>query len=158
MLNVLVLCTGNSVRSILAEAILRQDRSGRVTAYSAGSNPTGTVNPDALRLLDRKGISVAGLRSKSWNEFLGARAPEMNLVVTVCASTASEHQPVWPGMPLSTHWGMDDPAVVPADQRDLAFVDAYNRLSTRVSALLALPFEEMNGVELKAQIDAIGAI
>jgi len=140
MFNVLILCTGNSARSILAEAIFNRDVAGRVQAWSAGSNPTGVVNPAALRLLAAKGLPARGYRSKSWDEFASPGAPQMDLVVTVCGSAAGE---VWPGAPLRCHWGVDDPAAAPPDQIDVAFQIAYHRLSARINAFLALPFEAM---------------
>lgn len=156
MYHVLVLCTGNSARSILAEAILARDGAGRIRAHSAGSNPTGRINPAALKLLERRGLPTAGLRSKSWNEFASPGAPEMDLVITVCASAAGEVCPIWPGAPLTAHWGIDDPASAPADQIDLAFQIAYHRLSARINAFLALPFEEMTPEQLKPRLAAIG--
>ncbi len=129
MFNILILCTGNSARSILAEAIFNRDGAGWVQAYSAGSNPTGLVHPAALRLLATKGLATRGYRSKSWHEFAAPGAPEMDLVVTVCAAAAGERCPVWPGAPLSCHWAVDDPASAPPDQIGAAFQIAYHRLS-----------------------------
>ncbi len=156
MFNILVLCTGNSARSILAEAILNRDGAGRVQAFSAGSNPTGRVHPGALALLARRGLPVTGWRSKSWDEFAAPGAPAMDLVITVCASAAGETCPIWPGVPLRAHWGIDDPAAAPADQIDLAFQIAYHRLSARINAFLALPFETIPGNVLIGQLAAIG--
>jgi protein-tyrosine-phosphatase len=156
MFNILVLCTGNSARSILAEAILNRDGAGRVQAWSAGSNPTGVVNSAALRLLEAKGLPTRGYRSKSWDEFAAPGAPEMDLVVTVCSAAAGEICPVWPGAPLRAHWGVDDPAIAPPDQIDMAFRLAYQRLSARIGALLALPFEAMKRPALQAALDRIG--
>ena len=156
MFNILVICTGNSARSILAEAILNRDGAGRVVAHSAGSNPTGIVNPGALRLLARKGLSAEGYRSKSWDEFAAPGAPDMDMIVTVCASAAGEVCPHWPGAPMSTHWGVDDPATAPEDQIDLAFQIAYHRLSARINAFLALPFETMPPDDLKPHLLTIG--
>lgn len=155
MFNVLVLCTGNSARSILAEAILNRDGAGRVQAWSAGSNPTGRVHGEAIRLLGAKGLPTAGYRSKSWDEFAAPGAPQMDLVVTVCASAAGETCPVWPGAPLTTHWGVDDPAAAPADQRALAFEIAYHRLSARINDFLSLKFETMDRAALADALDAI---
>ena len=152
MFNILVLCTGNSARSILAEAIFNRDGAGRVQAWSAGSNPTGLVNPGATRLLAAKGFPTRGYRSKSWNEFAAAGAPEMDMVVTVCSSAAGEVCPVWPGTPLRCHWGIDDPAAAPADQIDTAFQIAYHLLSARINAFLALPFETMKPDALHARL------
>ncbi|HUS53928.1 MAG TPA: arsenate reductase ArsC [Thermohalobaculum sp.] len=156
MFNVLILCTGNSARSILAEAIFNRDGVDWVKAYSAGSNPTGVVNPAASRLLATKGLPTLGYRSKSWLEFAAPGAPEMDLVITVCASAAGEICPIWPGAPLTCHWGVDDPANAPPDLIGAAFQIAYHRLSTRINAFLALPFETLTGESLKAQLDRIG--
>ena len=158
MRHILVLCTGNSARSILAEAVLNRDGAGRVRAYSAGSRPTGRVNPGALRLLERLGLPTEGYRSKSWDEFAAPGAPKMDLVVTVCDSAAGETCPVWPGAPLTAHWGVDDPAAAPEDQIDRAFRVAYHRLSARINAFLALDFEDMDRAALKTRLDAIARI
>ena len=155
MYNILVLCTGNSARSILAEAILNRDGAGRVRAWSAGSNPTGRVNPGAISLLERKGLPGQGYRSKSWDEFASPGAPDMHLVITVCASAAGEVCPAWPGAPMTAHWGVDDPAIAPTDQLDLAFQAAYHRLSVRINAFLALPFERMGPDDLRLRLAAI---
>lgn len=155
MFRILVLCTGNSTRSILAEAIFNRDGAGRVQAWSAGSNPTGRVNPGALRLLERRGLPTTGYRSKSWNEFAASGAPEMQLIVTVCAAAAGEVCPTWPGAPLTAHWGVDDPAAAPQDQIDVAFQIAYHRLSARINAFLALPFEAMSRSDLTRQLQAM---
>jgi protein-tyrosine-phosphatase len=157
MFNVLILCTGNSARSILAEAILNRDGAGRVRAWSAGSNPTGVVNPAALRLLEAKGLATRGFRSKGWDEFAAPGAPEMDLVVTVCSAAAGEVCPVWPGTPLRAHWGVDDPATAPPDQIGMAFQIAYHQLSARINSLLALPFETLGRDELQKRLDRIGA-
>lgn len=158
MRRVLVLCTGNSARSILAEAVLNRDGAERVRAYSAGSRPTGRVNPGAVRLLERLGLPTEGCCSKSWDEFAAPGAPQMDLVITVCDSAAGETCPVWPGAPLTAHWGMDDPAAAPEDQIDRAFRVAYHRLSARINAFLAQPFEDMDRVKLKTRLDAISHI
>lgn len=156
MFNILVLCTGNSARSILGEAILNRDGAGRVRAWSAGSNPTGLVNPGALRLLEAKGLPTQGYRSKSWDEFAAPGAPVMDMVITVCSSAAGEVCPVWPGAPLRCHWGVDDPAAAPRDQIDTAFQVAYHLLSARIHAFLALPFETMDHETLQHHLDRIG--
>jgi len=156
MFNILILCTGNSARSILAEAIFNRDGAGWVNAYSAGSNPTGVINPAALRLLATKGMETRGYRSKSWDEFAAPGAPAIDLVITVCSSAAGEVCPVWPGAPLRCHWGIDDPASAPSDQIGAAFQIAYHRLSARINAFLALPFEDLTGDSLQARIDRIG--
>ena len=148
MRHILVLCTGNSARSILAEAVLNRDGAGRVRAYSAGSRPTGRVNPGALRLLERLGLPTEGYRSKSWDEFAAPGAPKMDLVVTVCDSA--------PGQ--TGHWGVDDPAAAPEDQINRAFRVAYHRLSARINAFLALDFEDMDRAALKTRLDAIARI
>ncbi len=156
MFNILILCTGNSARSILAEAIFNRDGGEWVKAYSAGSNPTGLVHPAALRLLAAKRMPTRGYRSKSWDEFAAPGTPEMSMVITVCASAAGEVCPVWPGAPLFCHWGVDDPASAPPDQIGAAFQIAYHHLSIRINAFLALPFESLDGESLQAQLDHIG--
>ena len=158
MRHILVLCTGNSARSILAEAVLNRDGAGRVRAYSAGSKPAGRVNPGAIRLLERLGLPTAGYRSKSWDEFTAAGAPQMDLVITVCDSAAGETCPVWPGAPLMAHWGVDDPAAAPEAEIDRAFRVAYHHLSARINTFLALDFEEMDRATLKTRLDAISHI
>ncbi len=156
MFNILVLCTGNSARSILAEAIFNRDGGEWVKAYSAGSNPTGLVHSAALRLLAAKGLPVRGYRSKSWHEFAAPGAPGMDLVITVCAAAEGERCPVWPGAPLTCHWGVDDPAGAPPDQIGAAFEIAYHSLSARINAFLALPFETLDGDSLQARLHRIG--
>ncbi|MBY8975727.1 arsenate reductase ArsC [Rhodobacteraceae bacterium NNCM2] len=155
MFNVLVLCTGNATRSILAEAILNRDGGERIAAYSAGSNPIGRVHPAATALLERRGIPVNGYRSKSWDEFAAPGAPELDLVITVCPSAAAEVMPDWPGSPMTIHWAIDEPAVAPADQIDLAFQLAYHQLSSRINRFLALPFETMSRPELRRALTRI---
>jgi arsenate reductase len=156
MFNILILCTGNSARSILAEAIFNRDGAGWVKAYSAGSNPTGAVNPATLRLLATNGMATRGYRSKSWDEFAAPGAPQMDLVITVCSSAAGEICPAWPGAPLRCHWGIDDPASAPPDQLGAAFQIAYHCLSARINAFLALPFESLTGESLQTRLDRIG--
>ena len=158
MRHILVLCTGNSARSILAEAVLNRDGAGRVRAYSAGSKPAGRVNPGAVRLLERLGLPTEDYRSKSWDEFAAACAPQMDLVITVCDSAAGETCPVWPGAPLTAHWGVDDPAAAPETGIDKAFRVAYHRLSARINAFLALDFEDMDRATLQTRLDAISRI
>ena len=155
MFTVLVLCTGNSARSIMAEAIFRREGAGRVRAFSAGSNPTGTVNPATIRLLARKGYPTTGWRSKSWEEFAAPGAPAIDLVVTVCDGAAGEVCPVWPGAPLRAHWPVEDPAAAPPDQIDVAFLHAYHRLAAHINAFLALPFETMAREALQRALDRI---
>ena len=156
MLSILILCTGNSARSILAEAIFNRDGADRVIAYSAGSNPTGRVHPQALRLLERRGFPTSGYRSKSWDEFTGSGAPRMDLVITVCGSAAAETCPIWPGKPFTAHWGVDDPATAPENEASLAFQHAYHRLSARANAFLALPLEDLDRMTLAERASEIG--
>lgn len=140
MRNVLFLCTGNSARSVLAEVLLNELGAGRFRAYSAGSNPTGTVNPGALKKLADKGHSTEGLSSKSWDVFSGPAAPDIDIVITVCDNAAGESCPVWNGSPVTAHWGIPDPAYFDAEEaRDAAFDLAYTRLRWRIEKLLELP-------------------
>jgi arsenate reductase len=157
-LNVLFLCTGNSARSIMAEALLNAMGRGRFKAYSAGSRPTGRVNPFALELLQQNGLPVAGLRSKSWDEFARPGAPAMDFVFTVCDSAAGEACPIWPGQPVSAHWGMEDPAAVGGDdeKRRAAFRRAYELLQRRIGLLLRLPVADLDRAALAARLNAIG--
>ena len=156
--NVLFLCTGNSARSILAEAYLNSAASGRFVAYSAGSHPAGKVNPFALELLRKHGIGSEGLRSKNWDEFARPGAPKMSFVFTVCHNAAGEVCPIWPGQPTTSHWGIEDPAVVQGSDADKrkAFLKAYTQLATRINLLLNLPIEKLDRVALKARLDEIG--
>lgn len=157
-LNVLFLCTGNSARSILAEAFLNSSGGGQFRAYSAGSHPAGEVNPLALELLEKNRISTVGLRSKNWDEFAKPGAPRMDFVFTVCDSAAGETCPVWPGQPITAHWGVPDPAAVQgtdADKRK-AFHEAFTQLSTRIRLFLNLPFQKVEQAALKRKLDAIG--
>lgn len=156
--NILILCTGNSARSILAEAIINREGKGRFRAYSAGSQPKGEPNPFALELLASLDYSTADLRSKTWNEFAGPGAPRMDLVITVCDSAAGEACPIWPGHPLVAHWGIPDPAGVEgtAAQKRAAFAEAYRRLLSRVTALVDLPVESLPQQDLKARLAEIG--
>jgi len=157
-LSVLFLCTGNSARSIMAEAYLNRAGKGRVVAYSAGSHPTGKVNPYALELLASNSLPTAGLRSKSWEEFARPGAPEMDLVLTVCDQAAGEVCPVWPGQPITAHWGVDDPAKVVGSDADKrrAFVRAYAALSGRINLLLALPLDRLGRLALSRRLAEIG--
>jgi arsenate reductase (thioredoxin) len=147
-LRILVLCTGNSARSILAEALFNELGQGRVRAYSAGSQPTGVVNPYALTTLAAHGIQKADARSKKWDEFLGVDAPKIDLVVTVCGSAADEACPYFPGDWLITHWGIDDPAHVPEPEKAAAFELAYQRLHKKISAFFAVDFERLQRDQL----------
>ena len=148
MKSVLFLCTGNSARSILAEAYLNQAARGRFRGYSAGSHPAGRVNPFALELLRETGLPTAGARSKSWDEFARPDAPKIDFVVTVCDSAAAEVCPVWPGHPVKAHWGVPDPAAVEGtdEQKRHAFKDALTTLSRRIDLFLALPVEKLDEI------------
>jgi arsenate reductase (thioredoxin) len=156
--NVLFLCTGNSARSILAEVTLNAIGGGRFKAYSAGSFPNGRVNPFAMELLQSKGLSTEGLRSKSWDEFAKPGAPFLHFVFTVCDQAAAEPCPVWPGQPMTAHWGVPDPAAVEGsdDVKRKAFQDTFITLHRRISLFTALPFSKLQGMALKEQLDAIG--
>jgi arsenate reductase len=156
--NVLFLCTGNSARSILAEAYLNTRGRGRFTGYSAGSHPTGKVNPFALEILEKNRIDTSNLRSKSWAEFAQTGAPRMHFVFTVCDQAAGEVCPVWPGQPVTAHWGVDDPARAEgtdAEKRQ-AFMRAFAVLSTRINLLLNLPLDKLDRLVLKNKLDEIG--
>jgi protein-tyrosine-phosphatase len=159
-MNVLVLCTGNSARSILLESILRHFSDGQISAYSAGSHPAGAVNPGALAQLKAIGLPLTGLRSKSWDEFATKGAPEMDLVITVCGNARDEACPVWIGAPVTAHWGADDPADVtePAEAVHVAFSEAYTRLRKYADAFIALPFEDMSRIELQDAVRKIGEL
>ena len=158
MLNVLFLCTGNSARSILAEASLNSAGKGRFTAYSAGSHPAGKVNPLALELLEENRLPTGGLRSKSWDEFARPGAPKIDFVFTVCDNAAGEACPLWPGQPITAHWGVADPAAASGTdaERRKAFLRAFTELSTRINLLLALPLDELEPRALKSRLDQIG--
>src|SRR4249920_3657337 len=145
ILNVLFLCTGNSARSVMAESIVNFIGKRKFKAYSAGSHPTGTVNPFAVELLAKNGLPTAGLRSKSWSEFTGPEAPFMHFVFTVCDQTAAEVCPVWPGQPMTAHWGVPDPAAVEGsdDVKRKAFFAAYNALNRRISIFVSLPLAKL---------------
>jgi len=157
-LNVLFLCTGNSARSILAEAYLNSAGKGRFTAYSAGSHPAGKVNPFAIDLLEKNRLPAQGLRSKNWDEFAAPGAPKMDFVFTVCDNAAGEVCPIWPGQPITARWGVADPAtVVGSDEaKRKAFLRAFTELSTRINLLLALPIEKLERTALKRKLDQIG--
>jgi arsenate reductase (thioredoxin) len=157
--NVLVLCTGNSARSILGEVLFNVLGCGRVRAYSAGSKPAGRVNPGALALLAEQGIPKEGLRSKSWDEFAAPDAPQFDFIFTVCDNAANEACPVWPGHPASAHWGIPDPAHVEGDAaRRAAFEKAYAQLERRIRAFVVLPLNTMDRAALKAKLAEIGRI
>ena len=156
--NVLFLCTGNSARSILAEAILNHKARGTMTAYSAGSHPSGTPRPEALRQLQSAGISIEGLRSKSWNEFAAPGAPHLDFVFTVCDNAANEQCPFWPGQPMTAHWGIPDPAAVQGTEEEIAraFGDAFVIMDRRISLFLALPLATLDTLAIQRDIQAIG--
>ena len=156
--NVLFLCTGNSARSIMAEAILNFKGRPQFTAYSAGSHPTGKVRPEALRQLEIAHIPTSGLRSKSWDEFSKPEAPRLDFVFTVCDSAANEVCPVWPGQPLTAHWGVPDPAAVVGtpEQVRRTFRDAFFLLDRRISLFLSLPLTSIDRLALKKELDNIG--
>ena len=154
--NVLFLCTGNSARSILAEALLNQKGRGRFRAYSAGSFPKGAVHPMALKTLESVGLPTAGLRSKSWNEFAADGAPELDFVFTVCDNAANETCPIWPGHPMTAHWGIEDPANVVGEGQKKAFERAMFYLNNRISLFLNLPLEALDSMTLKNRLRDIG--
>lgn len=158
--NVLVLCTGNSARSILAEASINREGQGRFHAYSAGSHPKGEPNPIGSELLQSLGYDVSGFRSKSWSEFAEPGAPKMDFIITVCDSAAGESCPYWPGHPLVAHWGIPDPAEVKGMQaeRRSSFQEAYRQLTNRITAFVNLPIDKLSPPELKARLAEIGAM
>ncbi|MBC9032668.1 arsenate reductase ArsC [Sphingomonas sp. JC676] len=154
--NVLFLCTGNSARSILAEAAMNKLGAGRFRAFSAGSFPKGEVHPMTLELLSSLHYPVEGLRSKSWDEFTGPDAPQLDFIFTVCDNAAGETCPIWPGRPVSAHWGIDDPAAVEGEGQREAFKAALRYLSNRISLFLALPHESHDRMALKSKLREIG--
>lgn len=156
--NVLFLCTGNSARSVLCEAILNRIGKGKFVAYSAGSAPKGEVNPHTLALLNRLGFSTEGLRSKSWEEFAAPGAPALDFVFTVCDDAANEVCPVWPGQPMTAHWGVPDPAAAQGDEKAVAFAfrDAFQILQRRIELFANLPVKSLDRMSLKKRLDEIG--
>jgi protein-tyrosine-phosphatase len=156
--SVLFLCTGNSARSILAEAYLNSAGRGRFAGYSAGSHPAGRVNPFALELLAKHRLPAEGLRSKNWDEFARPGAPRMSFVFTVCDSAAGEVCPVWPGQPVTAHWGIEDPAAVQGTdaEKRKAFLKAFTQLAARINLLLNLPIDKLDRMTLQAKLDDIG--
>lgn len=156
--NVLFLCTGNSARSIMAEGIMNAKGRPRFTAYSAGSHPSGIVRPEALRQLDSAHIETTNFRSKSWEEFAKPDAPKLDFVFTVCDSTAKEVCPIWPGQPVTAHWGVPDPAAVTGTEEEIqrAYRDAFFMLERRISLFLCLPLTSIDGFALKKKLDDIG--
>jgi arsenate reductase len=156
--NALFLCTGNSARSIMAEAILRHNGAPTFQAFSAGSHPSGTVRPEALHQLELAGISTTGLRSKSWDEFAQPDAPKLDFVFTVCDNAANEQCPFWPGQPMTAHWGIEDPAAVKGtpEQIERAFNIAFTLLDRRIALFLSLPLATLSQLTLKKELDRIG--
>jgi arsenate reductase len=156
--NVLFLCTGNSARSIMAESILNQVGGGRFKAYSAGSQPTRNVNPYALDLLKQSRMPVNDLRSKAWDEFAAPGAPMLDFIFTVCDNAAGEVCPLWPGKPVSAHWGVEDPAAVEGsvDTQRRAFTTAFNQLRNRITMFSSLPLDKLNALALKKKLSEIG--
>ena len=156
--NVLFLCTGNSARSILAEAIMNREGQGRFKGFSAGSHPKGQVHPFALDLLKKMNHPIDGLRSKGWEEFAAPNAPEMDFVFTVCDNAANEVCPVWPGQPMSAHWGLPDPAEAAGSETEqrLAFADTYRMLRNRISIFISLPMKSLDRLSLQKRLEDIG--
>lgn len=154
--NVLFLCTGNSARSILAEAILNKEGAGRFRAFSAGSFPKGQVHPLSIKLLGELDYPTEGYRSKSWNEFAAAGAPPLDFIFTVCDDAAGETCPTWPGQPMTAHWGIPDPAAAAPDRQERAFRDAYFALQRRVGLFLSLPLESIDAMSLQTKLREIG--
>ena len=157
-LNVLFLCTGNSARSIMAEAIINRVGMGKFKGYSAGSMPSGKVHPMALQLLNKLNYDTSNARSKSWEEFAAPGAPELDFVFTVCDNAANEVCPIWPGQPMSAHWGLPDPVAVEGTEveRTLAFADTYRMLNNRISIFTSLPLTELDKISLQRRLDDIG--
>lgn len=158
MRNVLFLCTGNSARSILGEALLNRDGAGRFRAYSAGSQPKGVPHPAAIALLNELGFSTNELRSKSWEEYSRPDAPVMDMIITVCDNAAGETCPIWPGHPATAHWGIEDPAAVEGEGQRQAFLNAMTYLKRRIDLLLALPDDEMELVKWRDEVRDIGKL
>ena len=156
--NVLFLCTGNSARSIMAEAIMNRKGNGNFTAFSAGSHPAGIIRPEAIRQLEKAGLDATGARSKSWEEFSTPDSPHLNFVFTVCDNAANEVCPIWPGQPMTAHWGIPDPAAVQgtADEIDHAFSQAFQALDRRISLFLSLPLGTLDRFAIQKEIDKIG--
>jgi protein-tyrosine-phosphatase len=156
--NVLFLCTGNSARSIMGEALLNNIGRGHFRAYSAGSHPAGQVNPFAIELLEKSRLPTEGLRSKSWEEFAAIGAPQLDFIFTVCDKAAGEVCPVWPGQPMTAHWGIEDPAAVQGGDEDKrkAFMNALTQLHRRISLFVSLPMDKLDRLSLQPRLDAIG--
>jgi arsenate reductase (thioredoxin) len=156
--NILFLCTGNSARSIMAEAIMNRKGVPNFTAYSAGSHPSGKVRSEALRQIEDAGLNTAGFHSKSWDEFATRSAPVMNFVFTVCDNAANEVCPVWPGQPITAHWGVPDPAAATGtpEEIDRAYRQAFSILERRITLMLSLPLASLDSMALKSELDSIG--
>ncbi len=156
--NVLFLCTGNSARSVMAEAILNRKGGAHFKAFSAGSHPAGEVNPNTLRLLKNFGFDTTAFRSKSWDEFASADAPQMDFVITVCDNAAGEVCPIWPGQPMSAHWGFPDPAAFEGSEAQVAafFAEIYGQIERRIDIFINLPLATLNELAIKREIDKIG--
>ncbi len=157
-LNVLFLCTGNSARSVIAEAILNREGRGKFRAYSAGSQPKGQVHPYTLDLLRKLNFDVSQMRSKSWSEFATPDAPRLDFVFTVCDNAANESCPVWPGQPMTAHWGVPDPAAATGNEAEIhfAFADTFRMLNNRISIFVNLPLRSLDRLTLQRRLDAIG--
>lgn len=155
-MNILILCTGNSARSILSEVLLNDMGGPVIHAYSAGSKPVGAVNPHALALLEQKGHDISNLRSKSWDEFVTPTAPHMDVVITVCGNAANEVCPIWPGVPMKVHWGFEDPAHIAEDIKAAeAFEKTYALIQKRIQAFLALPLDRLDAQSLQTTMQAL---
>jgi arsenate reductase (thioredoxin) len=156
--NVLFLCTGNSARSIMAEAIMNRKGTANFTAFSAGSHPTGAVRPEAIRQIERAGLSAEGARSKSWDEFSRPSSPHLSFVFTVCDNAANEVCPIWPGQPMTAHWGIPDPAVVQGSPAEIerAYSQAFQALDRRISLFLCLPLATIDTFALQEKLNEIG--
>jgi arsenate reductase (thioredoxin) len=156
--NVLFLCTGNSARSIMAEAIMNRKGRGNFTAFSAGSHPAGAVRPEAIRQIENAGFSAAGARSKSWDEFSKPDSPHLSFVITVCDNAANEVCPFWPGQPMTAHWGIPDPAAVQGSPAEIgrAYSQAFQALDRRISLFLCLPFATIDTFALQQKLNEIG--
>lgn len=158
--NILILCTGNSARSIMAEALINTMGDGRFHAFSAGSHPTGKVNPFAIEQISNLDYPLEKLRSKDWNEFAHSDAPKMDFIITVCDKAAGEVCPVWPGQPISAHWGFEDPAAVEGSDEDKrrAFAKVFRQISNRVRIFLGLPLDKLDKLAMKREMDKIGQL
>ncbi len=158
VLNVLFLCTGNSARSIMSECAINREGKGRFRGYSAGSHPTGSVNPYALDLMKRQNFNVEGLRSKNWDEFAQPDSPSLDFIFTVCDNAAGEVCPIWPGQPITAHWGVPDPAAVTGSDETIkaAFFEAFRQLNNRISIFVNLPLDRLDRLALQRRVEEIG--